>query len=655
MKKTISILLVFVLLISSLCPTSVFAAMENTNLDWTNTTNWIFNDGSSKNIGTNAGAVAYTGGSGVTVDRDTFAATRGTTLKLDSGGFYASLPLNTEKNTDYKLTFSYCSTVVANSLSVKDKAPYAFNSAGIFIPNHPEFKDVDSTYTRLGYGYAMTYLVNYASNYQMYTPAGRNWDGPTTKNKVDQNGDGNPEDGRKYDVLPNFHNIEVNTWYTLSYNFNSSDFEDIAFVFQKVAGGNMWIDDIILEKEVEDNDDYFEEPSNWAASVQGSKSSPCKNILVDGISDTTVATAITWANYSNSTETVTGNGSSLLIDNPNHVSHIKLPDIETGATYRLKFAYKPTGGNAGANVLNFVGIFDPEFTQSKIKSDSTRTYSDLKTGFVAVDGYTRLSGKRYRFENGVYESGCDYASVSENTYTDEWRETTLYFTAKENLDNLYLLISYTTEAGKLLVDGFEFEKVEKVPDVIETLNSASIRAASEGSQGIRVNNRISKAEITKKNIVSYGAIAIRTKRMDTGVTLTLDTQNIATGIAYNTALTNFGGRFNEVVNPPRLRYPTDGNFEKYNYFSCVLIGIPERYYGDKYSVRSFAIDGAGNVYYGEVVEVSVFDVVRTILDPETPNASVNDKATANNIVQEIIDANQKDNSIPTYEEWLSKQ
>ena len=141
--------------------------------------------------------------------------------------------------------------------------------------------------------------------------------------------------------------------------------------------------------------------------------------------------------------------------------------------------------------------------------------------------------------------------------------------------------------------------------------------------------------------------------MDTGVTLTLDTQNIATGIAYD----NDSSRFEGVVKDPILRYPTgdDIDIENYNYFSCVLINIPQRYYGDKYSVRSFAIDDAGNVYYGEVVEVSVFDVVRTILDPETPNASVNDKATANNIVQEIIDANQKDNSIPTYEEWLSKQ
>ena len=185
--------------------------------------------------------------------------------------------------------------------------------------------------------------------------------------------------------------------------------------------------------------------------------------------------------------------------------------------------------------------------------------------------------------------------------------------------------------------------------VIETQNSVGIRAKStDKGQGIRVKNNISIAEIEGKNIVSYGAIAIRKGRMAEGVPLTFATPNIATGVAYNTKSENCGGK---TQNTPILREETETD----NIFSCVLINIPQRFYDDIYSVRSFAIDAAGNVYYGEVVEVSVFDVARTILDPETPNASVNDKATANNIVQEIIDANQKDNSIPTYEEWLSKQ
>ena len=102
-------------------------------------------------------------------------------------------------------------------------------------------------------------------------------------------------------------------------------------------------------------DGYFETPSKWGASMGGSKSYPCKNILVNGISDTTVATAIEWASFTKDTGVKAGGSdSSLLISNPNHVSHIKLPDTEVNANYRLKFAYKPTGGTEGKNVLKFI-------------------------------------------------------------------------------------------------------------------------------------------------------------------------------------------------------------------------------------------------------------------------------------------------------------
>ena len=181
--------------------------------------------------------------------------------------------------------------------------------------------------------------------------------------------------------------------------------------------------------------------------------------------------------------------------------------------------------------------------------------------------------------------------------------------------------------------------------VIETQNSVGIRAQSgPKGQGIRVKNNISKAEIGSKNIVSYGAIAIRKGRMAEGVTLTFDTPNIATGVAYNTKSENCGGK---IQTEPILREQTAND----NIFSCVLINIPQKYYDDKYSVRSFAIDDAGNVYYGEVIEVSVFDVVYAILNGKDEN----DKITANDIVNEIIEADKTDlnNEITTYADWCT--
>ena len=269
-------------------------------------------------------------------------------------------------------------------------------------------------------------------------------------------------------------------WTPISIEFNSGNNTELQLFVLPSASSTQYADsplylaDFSIQKVVAPPvqqiipDNYFETPENWDVSVNSSPTRPCKNILIDGISDTTVATGkevITWAKFSNEKTTVDNIGSSLLVNNPSQTSHIKLPGLKSDSTYKIKFSYKPVGGSTDADVLKFVGIFDPEFTQSKITADSNLTYSDLKTGFIAVDAYTVLPPGRYRFEEGVYKANSKYGRLNANTYNEnEWRFTELYFSVKEGLSNLYLLISYTTEAGKLLVDGFELEEVESIPD-----------------------------------------------------------------------------------------------------------------------------------------------------------------------------------------------
>ena len=246
-------------------------------------------------------------------------------------------------------------------------------------------------------------------------------------------------------------------------------------------------------------------------------------------------------------------------------------------------------------------------------------------------------------------------STGENYYkTGEEAVLQAVATAKEKGDeNVYaLMLPKGSKGGAGHPDADEHLAASKLLTefinglgVIETQNSVGIRAKStDKGQGIRVKNNISIAEIEGKNIVSYGAIAIRKGRMAEGVTLTFDTPNIATGVAYNTKSENCGGK---IQTEPILREQTAND----NIFSCVLINIPQKYYDDKYSVRSFAIDDAGNVYYGEVIEVSVFDVVYAILNGKDEN----DKITANDIVNEIIEADKTDlnNEITTYADWCT--
>lgn len=179
-------------------------------------------------------------------------------------------------------------------------------------------------------------------------------------------------------------------------------------------------------------------------------------------------------------------------------------------------------------------------------------------------------------------------------------------------------------------------------DTVATENYAGIRAETDSlRQGIRVRNTISLSAIEDKNIVTYGAVAIRKARLSRGATLTLNAPNVSVGIAYNSDETNGY----KVQTTPILREQTDTE----NIFSGVLVGIAQRFYDDTYAVRSFAIDDKGNVYYGEVLNVSVYDVVYSILE----SGSAEDIKTANGIVDEIIaaDATDTEDIIMTYAEW----
>ncbi len=168
-------------------------------------------------------------------------------------------------------------------------------------------------------------------------------------------------------------------------------------------------------------------------------------------------------------------------------------------------------------------------------------------------------------------------------------------------------------------------------------NKAAVRAASGSvKQGIRVKSTINKAWIDDASITQYGILAIRTARLD-GAALTCDTTNAAKGVAYDA-----------VTKPDAVLYEET---ETDNIYAGVMINIPERFYGQTYTVRSYAVSSDGDVFYGEVFTVCVFDVVEAILAAE--NASADDVTTANAIIAQAVAAKATDSSVVTYEEWLA--
>ena len=107
-------------------------------------------------------------------------------------------------------------------------------------------------------------------------------------------------------------------------------------------------------------------------------------------------------------------------------------------------------------------------------------------------------------------------------------------------------------------------------------------------------------QATAKLVSEYGSIAIRIARLS-GAELTYDTANAAKGIAYSDGT-------HSAQKAAQLWSSAPGAFV----FTSYLTNIPEKYYGASYSVRAYAIADNGNIYYGEILEISLYEVANAI-------------------------------------------
>lgn len=148
------------------------------------------------------------------------------------------------------------------------------------------------------------------------------------------------------------------------------------------------------------------------------------------------------------------------------------------------------------------------------------------------------------------------------------------------------------------------EKQDTVSAITTAYNNfAAIRPASEsstGKNGLRIYNEIKTEWLDAANIVEYGSIAIRTARLS-GAELKYDTANAAKGIAYSDGT-------HSAQKAAQLWSSTAGAYV----FTSYLTNIPEQYYGASYSVRAYAIDENGNIYYGDILEISLYEVANAI-------------------------------------------
>ncbi len=146
---------------------------------------------------------------------------------------------------------------------------------------------------------------------------------------------------------------------------------------------------------------------------------------------------------------------------------------------------------------------------------------------------------------------------------------------------------------------------------------ASLRATGKGtnasgetlSNGLRIYNEMEdKSLVASGEIVEFGSIAIRTARLN-GAELVKDVTGVATG----TALKKSDNTFKTY----KIWNVTDSSY----IFTSYLTKIPETRYNETYSIRTYMIDKDNNVYYGEVQEVCVYDILNAIDNGHTADGS----------------------------------
>ncbi|MBE6761922.1 MAG: hypothetical protein E7551_06505 [Ruminococcaceae bacterium] len=139
-------------------------------------------------------------------------------------------------------------------------------------------------------------------------------------------------------------------------------------------------------------------------------------------------------------------------------------------------------------------------------------------------------------------------------------------------------------------------------------NAAALRTAegsSTGKNGLRIYNKIKADWLEAAEIVEYGSVAVFSSNIEGELTI----ENGRKGVAYS------DGTFSAE------KYVAWEISESSVVFTSYLTGIAAERYSEDILIRSYAIDKDGNVYYGDAVSVSVFDVANAIDNANTADGS----------------------------------
>ena len=319
-------------------------------------------------------------------------------------------------------------------------------------------------------------------------------------------------------------------------------------------------------------------------------------------------------------------------------AYCDLGELEANTTYTLTYKVD----HAAENVFRYV-------------TETTRCGIIGNTLTEINNWYTQNSGAAIDFEKSEFK---DYATAEGAIHTRTASTETYTFTTDE-AKNYYLIVSirdygsYLT--GEQYVTLYEPSLIKVghafTPKTGTNLNgqspAASLRPESETKQaGIRIKSTILKQSVAANKVVEYGYLVTKANF--------LKDETAGTEHAKDSSFV-VGGTVAMPTNCPAKVYKnntaiydiTEGQLS--NEFGCVLIGIQPKDYATVYSVRAYSKDSESNYYYGDVVDVCMYDVVYAI--DSTEGAAETDVAAA----KEVVARATSDNGALSYAEWLKSK
>lgn len=268
-----------------------------------------------------------------------------------------------------------------------------------------------------------------------------------------------------------------------------------------------------------------------------------------------------------------------------------------------------------------------------LNSAEIRTKADNTSNSKALAKYTeklKKSTVTYTDKNGVQQTKENVSEVENPDHIQNWFKITLDFTATDTVLYLALSNSYSgNTSGYTYIDELTMVDMSEVKTAYN--NKAALRSASASStnlNGLRIYNSIEKSWVNTTRIVEFGSIAIR-KELLNDAELTFGMQNAKSGVAYKRGT--------------MAMKLWESNKEAY-IFTTYLTNIPQEYYGKDYSIRTYAKDYKGNIYYGAIIDVCVFQIANQIDN----NADATEVDTA--AFYEFVNEETKD----AYQSWCTE-